>query len=198
MRAAARQRARRGVGRQHQDGDEDMEGVPGAVNEGSTEDDEEEDELDLLDDTDDPTLACEPGLRYEEVHRIKVDHNPEAILFVPPTPAPVLPNSSLSSANPEAGSQGWLLYTTRSSHLLNYLCPLTLTPRTKSFNAHPLDTHVSFSVLNMVLHPSGRVVACQTGDSMAGERILLYDADPDEVCFVSLLHEMSVSLFFSV
>jgi hypothetical protein len=184
---------------------------------------DEDDMLDMLDDTDDAGLACEPGLRYEEVHRVRVEHNPEAILFIPPQPRPLplsahashphpnttsapstsdanLPSSSrtartagsLDSAE-LAGYAGWLLYTTRSSHLLHYLCPLTLTARTKSFNAHPLDTHVSFSVLNMALHPSGRVVACQTGDGMAGERVLLYDAHPDEVCHLLLWGWIDVS-----
>lgn len=56
--------------------------------------------------------------------------------------------------------------------------------KTKSFNPHPMDTHVSFSVLNMALHPSGRMIACQTGDGRGGtgERVLLYGVEPDEVC----------------
>ncbi|KIR81449.1 hypothetical protein I306_01429 [Cryptococcus gattii EJB2] len=128
-----------------------------------------EDEI-PLDDTDHRSLACEPGLQYTEVHRIQVEANPEAILFHP--------NST------------WLIYTTRSSHLLYYLrLPSESCPhdeawqiKTKSFNPHPMDTHVSFSVLNMALHPSGRIVACQTGDhrGSAGERILLYGIEPEE------------------
>lgn len=59
------------------------------------------DEDDVLDDTDDPSLAGSPSLRYSEVKRVKVDSNPEAILFHP-------------------GSTS-LLYTLRSSHLLYYL-----------------------------------------------------------------------------
>lgn len=53
----------------------------------------------------------------------------------------------------------------------------------KSFNPHPYDTHISFSVLNMCVHPSGKLVACQTGDHAgnAGERILLYGVDLDDV-----------------
>lgn len=121
-----------------------------------------------LDDSDDANLACEPLLRFEERHRITVDANPEAILFHP--------------------RSQWLLYTVRSSHLLFYV---RLDDRgspweviTKSFNPHPHDTHVSFSVLNLALHPSGRIVACQTGDHRggAGERILLYGIEPEEVC----------------
>lgn len=54
--------------------------------------------------------------------------------------------------------------------------------RSKSFNAHPGDTHVSFSVLDMALHPSGRLIACVTGDhASGGERVLVYGTEPDEV-----------------
>lgn len=123
-----------------------------------------------LDDTDHWSLACEPDLQYTEVHRIQVDANPEAILFHP--------------------DSTWLMYTTRSSYQLYYVrLPSESCPpddewqiKTKSFNPHPMDTHVSFSVLNMALHPSGRMVACQTGDHKggAGERILLYGVEPEE------------------
>ncbi|OXG77673.1 hypothetical protein C349_05210 [Cryptococcus neoformans var. grubii Br795] len=123
-----------------------------------------------LDDSDHRSLACEPDLQYTEVHRIQVDANPEAILFHP--------------------DSTWLMYTTRSSHQLYYVrlpsesCPpdVEWQIKTKSFNPHPMDTHVSFSVLNMALHPSGRMVACQTGDHRggAGERILLYGVEPVE------------------
>lgn len=173
------------------DGAGDMDMDAGLV-EGNDDDDAD---MDLLDDTDDPTLACDPCVRYTEIHRVRVEHNPEAILFVPALPpSPFLQtvqgqpsgtssaiSTTASQTRSDAGSDGWLLYTTRSSHTLHYLCPATLATRTKSFNAHPLDTHVSFSVLNMALHPSGRVVACQTDHSTAGERIVLYSTDPDEV-----------------
>ena len=140
----------------------------------------EDDDM-VLDSEDHPDLASDPTLRYEEVHRIKCDSNPEAILFHP--------------------QSRWLMYTLRSSHQMYYLrLPSTSAPsaangtgdstdaadwktRTKSFNPHPMDTHVSFSVLNLALHPSGKVVACQTGDhrGTSGERILLYGVEPDEV-----------------
>ena len=122
----------------------------------------EVDEDDVLDDTDDPALAGQPSLRYTEVHRIKVDSNPEAILFHPKSTA--------------------LLYTLRSSHLLHYVNLDTWETKTKSFNPHPMDTHVSFSVLNMALHPSGKLIAFQTGDNRctAGERILFYGTEVEE------------------
>ncbi|WVQ84556.1 hypothetical protein IAT38_006710 [Cryptococcus sp. DSM 104549] len=123
-----------------------------------------------LDDSDDPALACEPMLRFKEARRIVLDSNPEAILFHP--------------------KSTWLMYTTRSSHCLNYVrLPNQLGPeeeqwkiRTKSFNSHSMDNHVSFSVLNLALHPSGLLLACQTGDHRgnAGERILLYGIEPEE------------------
>ncbi|WVQ74371.1 hypothetical protein IAR50_003971 [Cryptococcus sp. DSM 104548] len=122
-----------------------------------------------LDATDDAFLACDPLLQFTEVHRCKLDSNPEALLFHP--------NST------------WLLYTTRSSHELHYLAlpgdstdARLWTQTTKSFNPHPMDTHVSFTVLNMSLHPSGKIVACQTGDhrGSGGERILLYGIEPEE------------------
>jgi WD40 repeat protein len=122
----------------------------------------EVDEDDVLDDTDDLSLASHPSLHYQELNRIKVDSNPEAILFHP---------SSTS-----------LLYTLRASHLLYYVDLTTGEVSTKSFNPHPMDTHVSFSVLNMALHPSGKVIAFQTGDNRgtAGERILFYGTEVDE------------------
>ncbi|OCF61437.1 hypothetical protein L486_01085 [Kwoniella mangroviensis CBS 10435] len=125
-----------------------------------------------LDDTDDLLLASEPTLRYHEVHRIKVDSNPEAILFHP--------------------ESTWLMYTLRSSHLLYYArlpsSDDTMSEikdwetSTKSFNPHPMDNHVSFSILNMALHPSKKIVACQTGDHRGntGERILLYGIEPED------------------
>ena len=122
----------------------------------------ESDEDDVLDDTDDPSLAGEPSLRYTEVQRIKLDSNPESILFHPRSTS--------------------LLYTTRSSHLLYYLDLVNGDTKTKSFNPHPMDTHVSFTVLNMALHPSGKVIAFQTGDNRgtAGERILFYGTEVEE------------------
>lgn len=121
----------------------------------------EEQPEDVIDELDDPYLACEPGLRYEECQRIKVDHNPEALLFY----------------------SGWLIFTTRTSHVMSYVSLVDGKVVTKSFNHHPLDTHISFSVLNMALHPNGKMIACQTGDHAGntGERILLYGAEPDEV-----------------
>jgi len=115
----------------------------------------------VLDETDDRNLACDPSLSYQECHRLQTDSNPEAIAF----------------------TSDWLLYTLRSSHLLYHLRLGSWTVSTKSFNPHPMDTHVSFSVLNLAVHPSGKVVACQTGDHRggSGERILLYDVDPGQV-----------------
>jgi WD40 repeat protein len=116
-----------------------------------------------IDDSDDPLVACEPLLRYEEVKRIKVDSNPEAIMW--------------------HSQSTWLMYTLRSAHLLYYINVDSWETRTKSFNPHPMDTHVSFSVLDLALHPSGRILACQTGDSRgrSGERVLLYGVEPEEV-----------------
>jgi WD40 repeat protein len=127
------------------------------------------DEADVLDETDDAALAGDPILRYEQRRTIETETNPESIVF----------------------KDDWLLWTTRSSHLLNYIrLPAAKTlPRseweivTKSFNEHPMDDHVSFSVLNLVLDPSKRLVACQTGDhrGSGGERVLIYGAEPEEV-----------------
>lgn len=128
----------------------------------------EEDEEDALDEGDDVALARDPSLRYEERHKILLDQNPESIVF-------------------DAGSR-YLLYTTRASHLLRYVllpdtgASSTSSPfetRTKSFNPHPDDSHISFAVLNLVLDPTGRMIACQTGDHAGGtgERILLYDVN---------------------
>lgn len=100
------------------------------------------------------------------------------------------------------------MYTVRESHLLLYVRlprvadqpaeemnvdssaaagPSSLaaawTATSKSFNPHPMDTHVSFAVLDLALHPSGKIIACLTGDHRggAGERVLLYGTEPDEV-----------------
>jgi WD40 repeat protein len=136
---------------------------------------EDEVDPDTLDETDDAALAASPSLRYALVHTVRTDANPEALLFHP--------------------AADWLLYTVRASHELHYLrlpTPSTATvaagtetwgARTKSFNPHPLDSHVSFAVLDLALHPSGRAVACVTGDhaGTAGERVLVYGIEPDEV-----------------
>lgn len=139
-----------------------------------------------LDEGDDADLAAEPSLRYEERFKVQTEGNPEAILFHP--------------------RGEWLLFTVRGSHELQYLrlpgaeagnmdvdsaaaegSIAARTPAwsiaTKSFNPHPLDTHVSFAVLDLALHPSGRVVACLTGDHAgpAKERVLLYGVEPEEV-----------------
>ncbi|KAL1405114.1 hypothetical protein Q8F55_008737 [Vanrija albida] len=139
-----------------------------------------------LDDGDDADLAAEPTLRYEERFRAKTEGNPEAMVFHP--------------------RGEWLLFTVRGSHELQYLRlpgagpdaagmdvdgaaegsvaartpPWTIA--TKSFNPHPLDTHVSFAVLDLALHPSGRLLACLTGDHAgpAKERVLLYGVEPEE------------------
>lgn len=119
---------------------------------------------DAIDDEDDPELASEPQIRYRVRHTINLRSNPECVVFHP------------------SGSH--LIYTRRSSHLLYYVA-LTdgFAMSTKSFNPHPLDDHVSFSVLNLAIHPAGRIIACQTGDHAGhgGERILLYDVDPVEM-----------------
>lgn len=129
-----------------------------------------EEEEEALDEGDDVMLARDPTLRFEERHKIVLDHNPESIVF-------------------DAASR-YLLYTTRASHLLRYVeLPQTgststttttsppFTTHTKSFNPHPDDAHISFAVLNLVLDPTGRMIACQTGDHAGGtgERVLLYD-----------------------
>lgn len=118
----------------------------------------------LMDDGDDPELARDPNIHYQPRHTITLRTNPEAIVFHP------------------SGSH--LIYSIRSSHLLYYvsLTDGKFSTTTKSFNPHPLDDHVSFSVLNLAIHPGGRIIACQTGDHAGhgGERILLYDVDPVE------------------
>ncbi len=123
---------------------------------------EEDEDRDMsLDEGDDPALAKEPDLRYRKVHTIDgLNGNPESLVFHP--------------------SSSHLLYTTRSSHLLHYLSLTNFNHSTKSFNPNRLDTHVSFSVLNMVIHPEGGLIACQTGDHAghSGERILIYDVKP--------------------
>ena len=115
-------------------------------------------DADDVDETDDAELASEPTLRYEEYHRIKTGTNPEALTL----------------------TRQWLIYTLRNSNLLHYVNLDTLSVTSKNFNPHPLDMHVSFAVLNLALHPSGQMIACQTGDKGA-ERILLYAVDPTQV-----------------
>lgn len=131
----------------------------------------DEDDLELLDETDDEALAGEPTLRYKKVKTVELETNPEGLVFTPTH----------------------LIYTLRSSHLLYFLSLPTSThdqtadgsewrTRTKSFNPSPLDTHVSFSVLYLALHPGGKLVACMTGDPAttgAGERVLIYSTDID-------------------
>ena len=125
-----------------------------------------EDDLELLDEGDDEVLAGEPTLRYKKIKSLELETNPEGLVF----------------------TDTHLLYTSRSSHLLHFLSLPTGTAggfetRTKSFNPSPLDTHVSFSVLYLALHPEGKLVACMTGDPAttgAGERVLIYSTELQE------------------
>jgi WD40 repeat protein len=134
--------------------------------------DEDADDYIPLDDSDDADLAMDPELRYTLRHRVATDANPEAMLFHP--------------------ASSWLIYTVRGSCEMHYLgLPARedgdgddwgWPTRSKSFNPNPLDAHVSFAVLDMSLHPSGRMIACITGDhASSGERVLLYGVEPDEV-----------------
>lgn len=132
---------------------------------------DEDDDM-LIDQDDDPDLAKEPTMRFVERFKINVKSNPEAIVFHP--------------------MSTYLLYTLRGSHLLHYVSlptgkiddssPSPFKITYKSFNPHPMDTHVSFSVLNLAIHPSGKMIACQTGDhaGRGGERILLYGLEPND------------------
>lgn len=147
-------------------------------------------ELPLVDRDDDPALACEPGLGYTLRHTVHTDGNPEALLFhpraewviwterggfemkylrlpgersEPPAASRQDADIAMDGAGPEGAGKPW-------------------DTRSKSFNAHPGDTHVSFSVLDMALHPSGRLIACVTGDhASGGERVLVYGTELDEV-----------------
>lgn len=152
------------------------------------------DEVPIIDREDDPELACEPGLGYVLRHTVTTEGNPEAVLFHP--------------------KAEWMIWTERGGYEMKYLrLPTPSAPsagsatsssttgediamdgpgdnvqpwetRSKSFNAHPGDTHVSFSVLDMALHPSGRMIACVTGDhASGGERVLVYGTELDEVSF---------------
>lgn len=127
------------------------------------------DDLELLDHGDEWNLATEPSLRYQPVWSIETQTNPEAMVF----------------------TDTHLIYTLRNSPLLHFL---SLTPNnnaaggnewtttTKSFNEHPGDTHVSFSVLHLALHPTRNLVACLTGDPATvggAERILIYSTEVD-------------------
>ncbi|GMK56777.1 hypothetical protein CspeluHIS016_0306170 [Cutaneotrichosporon spelunceum] len=113
-----------------------------------------------LDDGDDADAAADPGLRYALRHRVETTGNPEALLF----------------------HSTWLMYTQRGSAVLHYLDLASGEERVKSFNPNPLDNHVSFAVLDLALHPSGRLVAGITGDHAGpgAERVLIYGAEPEE------------------
>lgn len=131
-----------------------------------------DDEELALDDDEFPELANEPTLRYVQVHQSKTDSNPEALLFHP--------------------QSRYLIYTLRAAHYLYYIDLTTgsFQTTTKNFNPHPLDTHFSFAILNMALDPSGRMIACQSGDHQGGggERILLFGVEPEEVgLYVAML-----------
>ncbi|CAK9780152.1 WD40 repeat-like protein [Cutaneotrichosporon oleaginosum] len=142
----------------------------GAAQHTETGDEDADAWLHALDPNDDADAAADPELRYELKKRVVTQGNPEALLFHP--------------------ASSWLMYTQRESPELHYL-GLPSSPstegwewptRTKSFNAHALDTHVSFAVLDLALHPSGRLIGAITGDHAGpgAERILLYGVEPDE------------------
>ena len=122
--------------------------------------DEDDDMAEIIDPLDDANLAMDANLRYTEVHRLTFDSNPEAILFTP----------------------DYLIFTLRSSSFIHYVHLGDWEQSRKSLNPHPLDTHISFAVLDLALHPSGKLLACLTGDHRGGggERVLLYPVDPAE------------------
>lgn len=135
-----------------------------------TGDDDEDIWIDALDDTDDLKAAADPKLEYTIVQKVETEGNPEALIFV----------------------EGWLVFSVRGSHELKYLglpsSPSTsLTTsldkwpiRSKSLNPQG-DSHVSFAVLDLAVHPSGKIIAGITGDhATGGERVLLYGAAVDE------------------
>ncbi|BEJ15184.1 hypothetical protein CspHIS471_0409510 [Cutaneotrichosporon sp. HIS471] len=118
--------------------------------------------LHALDPGDDADAAAEAELRYQLRHRVETESNPEAVLFHP--------------------ASTWLMYTQRASPALHYLSLGDWETRSKSFNVHALDNHVSFAVLDLALHPSGRIIGAITGDHAGpgAERVLLYGVEPDE------------------
>lgn len=139
----------------------------GAAHHAPTGDEDEDAWLHALDAGDDSDAAADPTLRYELRKRVETEGNPEALLFHP--------------------ASSWLMYTQRGSHRLHYLSlpregEAGWESRAKSFNAHAQDTHVSFSVLDLALHPSGRIIGGITGDHAGpgAERVLLYGVEPDE------------------
>lgn len=135
-----------------------------------TGDDDEDIWIDALDDTDDIRAAGEPNLRFTLVQKVETDGNPEALAFV----------------------EGWLVFSVRGGHELSYLgLPETYsTTQPSSLNKWLLkrkslnpqgDAHVSFAVLDLAVHPSGKIIAGITGDhAHGGERVLLYGAGVDE------------------
>lgn len=171
------------------------------------------DEVPIIDRDDDPELACEPGLGYVLRHTVKTEGNPEALLFHPRSEWMIWTERGgfemkylrLPGERSERGERGESVIGvgtgagTQSAGEDVAMDGVDGTEgvkpwdiRSKSFNAHPGDTHVSFSVLDMALHPSGRMIACVTGDhASGGERVLVYGTELDEVSLSSSLEHES-------
>ncbi|WFD26477.1 hypothetical protein MNAN1_001460 [Malassezia nana] len=101
---------------------------------------------------------------YMRLHSLTLPTNPEALLFVP---GPMTPGHASSD------ERLWLVYTARDRVVLHYVAlPIGReAPGTPDWsvlayntNADPDDEHVSYSLLHLSVHPSGRYIAAQTGD----------------------------------
>ncbi|KAL7424474.1 hypothetical protein Q5752_000158 [Cryptotrichosporon argae] len=158
----------------------------------TTNEDKDEDDVVPLDPHDDARLACDPTLRYAEVRKIRVESNPETVCYAGGWLMYTLRDSHLlhyvrlppvGSGERSGGGEGAEMDVDADADAdADADTPADWETRNKSFNPHPMDSHVSFAVLDLQLHPSGRLLACLTGDHRGGtgERILLYGAGPDE------------------
>ncbi|KDN40617.1 hypothetical protein K437DRAFT_238797 [Tilletiaria anomala UBC 951] len=114
------------------------------------------------------------AVSYELVHTIETASNPEAILFVQSGEVTDSQNNAV-----QLDLRDWLVYTIRGDCFLHYVALPTHRQVESSneerviadweelrYNTNPSrdDYHVSYSLLDLALHPSGMYLSAQTGD----------------------------------
>ncbi|WFD44827.1 hypothetical protein MPSI1_003498 [Malassezia psittaci] len=114
-------------------------------------------------------------IHYVKIHEIRLDANPEAILFVP---GPMKPPTDGRQA--DGNKRTWLVFSERGRVELTYVAmPCSdmdqeVSPNFTSVqyntNPDPNDHYAGYSLLDLSLHPSGEYLCAQTGDHAAAQR----------------------------
>lgn len=115
-------------------------------------------------DEDEDEIEVKPlKTRLELCQTINTKGNPEAIVFLPKGAQP--PGDKEASASPQ--QLPWLVWTQRDDCHINYDRVAALNTPTRSLryniNPTPLDTHISYSLLSLSIHPTLPLLCLITG-----------------------------------